>query len=342
MRALSSFAALVAILLAPLRAAGADAPVSPLSPLSPVEREAVLALYNEGKELVDGGHVEEGCRKFEGAKKLDPTALNLLLRLGDCYERLGRFRLALREYDEAIAAASAARDPRGGQAEARKRALDPRVPRLFLSLAPGDDGEGIVVRLDGATLPRASLGVGLPVDPGAHTIEARAPGKRPWSLDQRADEGSRVTVVVPRLVSRSLLEAREPSPPGPAEPPSFGARRTLAVVAGAVGIAALGAGSAFGVKAMQDDKGSKDGHCDPSSYCDSAGFELRRQAQQAGDLSTVFFTAGAVALATGVVLFVLPRSSPPPSASRSVGPVRVALDLAPRSGGGALVLEGRY
>src|SRR4051812_32731381 len=64
----------------------AAAPASAAEP----SREAVLFFYNQGKELMEAGKFAEACARFEKAKALDPNAINLLLRLGDCYEKLGR------------------------------------------------------------------------------------------------------------------------------------------------------------------------------------------------------------------------------------------------------------
>src|SRR5947209_7609130 len=53
------------------------------------DKAAAEALFNEGVSLVAAGSFAAGCSKFEASQALDPT-LGTTLRLGDCYERVGK------------------------------------------------------------------------------------------------------------------------------------------------------------------------------------------------------------------------------------------------------------
>jgi hypothetical protein len=304
-------------------------------PAGASDREVVLFLYNQGKDLLEAGKVREACAAFEDARRLDPRAINLLMRLGDCYERLGRALPAQRAYQDAAAAAAALKDTRGAAAAERAQALEPRLSRLTLLLPPASDAPGLTVARDGEAVPRAQLGAAIPVDPGVLTIEARAPGKVGWTLRQEVGgDGARVVVTIPRLADEA------PAAPRPrADEGSAGARRVLAVVAGAVGALGIGAGAAFGAKALARNRDANAGHCDAQSFCDEAGFALRTQARRAGDVSTALIAGGVAALGAGAVLFFTARRAP--DAKRSARIVIEVLGSAAKGGGG-LGLQGSF
>jgi len=101
----------------------------PTQGLSKAERDAVLSLYNEGKALIESGQIAEACKRFEEGKQIDATAINLLLRLGDCYERLGRTESAYTQFQEAASVAASQGDARKEKALERAKALEPKLPR---------------------------------------------------------------------------------------------------------------------------------------------------------------------------------------------------------------------
>ena len=105
-----------------------------------------------------------------------------------------------------------------------------------------------------------------PGDPGAYTLRARAPGKKPWSLslgnpdprrrqtvtvpplddDPRArkpEAPPTTTVVAPPAIARA--DDKPPPPPLPVEPPGQ-AQRTAGIVVGSLGLAGLVVGGVLG------------------------------------------------------------------------------------------------
>jgi hypothetical protein len=292
---------LAAVVVTSLTAAPAAATDPPHEASS---REAVLFLYTQGKGLMEAGKVREACEKFEDARHLDPAAINLLLRLGDCYEKLGRTRSAHAEYVAAVAVAARAHDPREAAARERALALAPRVPRLTLALPVESALPGLVILRDGVALSREEIGAAAAVDPGPHQLEARAPGKRAWSeLRLVPAEGAAILVSIPRLADLP------PPASAPGAEGSAGTRRTAGLVAGALGLAGIGVGAAFGVKAITGDAASREGHCDAQSACDPVGYDLRLDARRAGNASTALFAVGAAALGAGAALFFTARPS---------------------------------
>ena len=263
-------------------------------------KEQVLALYNHGKELLDAGKTAEACQAFDSATHLDSTAINLILRLGDCYERLGRTASAYSQYQQAASVAAAAKDARRGAAEERVAAVEPHLARLSVALAPGS--AGVTVRRNGEIVAAVELGKLAPVDPGRFTFEATAAGKKTWTTSREIAPGASVAVEIP-----TLEPIVAPTLPGPALVPegSPSPRSAIGIALGGVGLVGLGVGVGFGVKALSNLSASKaEGHCDASSVCDDVGFQLRREAQDAGAISTVTLALGATAAVVGAVLWL--------------------------------------
>jgi hypothetical protein len=148
---------------------------------------AAQAMFDEAKQLVAAGKLAEACPKFLTSFKLDPKP-GAAVNLADCYEKNGQVASAWARYLEAASLAQ-----RAGQAEreqyARQHAaaLEPRLARLVIVAAAPPPG--LEVRRDGAGIDTTMLGVGVPVDPGKHQVEARAPGKKTWSKEVEVPAG---------------------------------------------------------------------------------------------------------------------------------------------------------
>jgi hypothetical protein len=302
--------AVAALALAASPVAAADPPpVSTTATASTAStKEQVLTLYNQGKELLDAGKTAEACQAFESAKRLDFTAFNLILRLGDCYERLGKTASAYSQYQQAASVAAAAKDARQITAEERIAAVEPLLARLAVNLAPG--AAGVVVRRNGEVLGGEKLdGKSAPVDPGSYTFEAAATGKKTWSTTRVIAPGASVIIDVPALETIVIAAPRAAALSSPEAPSS--ARRTIGLALGGVGLVGLGVGAAFGVKALANLAASKaDGHCDAESYCDDEGFQLRHDARDAGMISTVTLALGATAAVAGAILWLTAPAGP--------------------------------
>jgi hypothetical protein len=332
------FGVLTTLVLAASSASAADPPALPAS-----TKEQVLTLYNQGKELLDAGKTAEACQAFEAAKRLDFTAINLILRLGDCYERLGRTASAYSQYQQAASLAAAAKDARRSTAEERVAAVEPRLARLVVALAPGS--VGVTVRRNGEIVAGDRLGKPEPIDPGRYTFEATATGKKAWTTLREIGASTTITVEVPALEpAASAALSVAPTTPDAASSP----RRAIGIALGGVGLVGLGVGTAFGVKALSNLAASKaNGHCDADSFCDDAGFLLRRDAQDAGIVSTVTLALGATAAVAGAILWITAPSSAkaatPAPKSSSISPLsRVRAGAAGDAHGAGLWLQGAF
>lgn len=261
--------------------------------------------FDEGVQLVAKGSYAEACPKFERSQTLDP-AIGTQFNLADCKEHTGKLATALLLFEKvAQAAHESGKREREKEAEGRAAALRLRVPRLTIKL--GAAAPGLAVTLDEAPLalpPPASI----PVDPGEHVVRATAPSRLPFVGRATVAERGQAEVVVPELAASATEPAR------PAVTESDGkTQRVVAIGLGVVGLAGVGVGSAFGLSSMgkRDDAIAACGSSDPKACRPGPGdpAALWGDATTAGNISTIAFAVGGVALAGAVVLWILAPSS---------------------------------
>lgn len=108
-------------------------------------------------------------------QRLDP-AMGTQFFLATCYENTRRPTSAWSLFLEVAAAAKAAGKTVGGStARARAAALEPKLPRLRVTLDEATAATpGLEVERDGVALKRVAWGVPIPVDLGNHTLRVRA------------------------------------------------------------------------------------------------------------------------------------------------------------------------
>jgi hypothetical protein len=310
-------------------------------------KAAAEVLFQRGQQLMSEQRIAEACAEFEASQEVE-VGIGTLLYLGDCYEQLGRTASAWASFKEAASLAQARSDERERVASIRASALEPRLTRLALRVPEADRVEGLTIRVAGAPIPRASWGIGLPVDPGWQRVEAMAPGHDPWSKTVRMAGGGLVVLDVPRLGKSaasqpvsgvqpaSASSAPAPEADRPAEGKPGSGQRTVALVLGGVGVAALAAGTVLAVQAQQKNDSSLR-HCpnDPN-VCSSRGKDLRDVALDYAHASTAVFAAGGALVLAGFVVHI---SSP--SARRGAAPA-VAVKAAIDGTGGELRLTGGF
>jgi hypothetical protein len=271
------------------------------------DRAAAEALFNEGRSLMASGKYSEACPKFEASQQLDP-GLGTELNLAECYEKVGKSASAWAEYKEAIPMARAAGSKlRQDLAEERARALESRLSTLTIRALGGEDSVALEIRRDGVRVLPAEFGSAIPVDPGPHTVEASAPGKKKWTSTYQVSDAMKVAVDVPQLDAESAPPMGAPpraSTPAPTPPTSQAStQRTAAIVVGAAGVVGLGLATVFGLRAKSNWNDSK-AHCTSYPYgCDARGLDLHSSASSQATVSTVSFIAGGAALAVGAVLW---------------------------------------
>ncbi|MBX3128245.1 MAG: hypothetical protein KF718_16090 [Polyangiaceae bacterium] len=277
---------------------------------------AAEVLFREGRAASDAGNPKLACEKFRESHRLDPapgTALNI----ADCEETLGRLATAWTYFSE-VAAKLPASDERQAIARARAGALEPRLPRLRLRLAPTVPAD-TTVRRGEVVLRRAALDTPLPVDPGEHRVEVRAAGHEPRHVVVTLREGEQRTLTLDVGKPVSL----EDGPGVGAAPKGGSGSPTVGYVLGGLGVVGLGVGAVTGAMVLSK-KSTVDANCDADKRCNRVGADAADSGRTLGTVSGVSFVVGAVLLGSGAYL-VLSGDRERPSAA-----------LMPTAGGAAL------
>jgi hypothetical protein len=210
---------------------------------------AAIALFDEGVKLMEEGKYSGACPRLARSQQLAPSG-GTLLALAECYEKNGQFASAWIAYKEVSARARTA-----GKLDAERRAteltqkIEPRVAWLTINVSGTPGGAPPTVTRDGQPVPSAEWSVAVPIDPGPHSIQATAPGRRPFAREIVVPtRGERTTIDVPPL--DPLPENGAPT--SPVAPPSSegGTQRTIGIVLGGAGVVGLAVGTIFGLSAM--------------------------------------------------------------------------------------------
>src|ERR1019366_4309896 len=272
------------------------------------EQAAAEALFKQGRDLMTAGRFAEACPKLAESERLDP-ATGTLLNLASCYERNGQLASAWVTYKEAASASQKAEQPERVQLARRKAAeLEPRLPTLTIVVTLAADRPDLQIKRDGDPVGRAAWGAAIPVDPGAHAVDATAAGRKPWH-----GEGS-----VEGQGTQTAIEGAAPPPAshGPTQ-------RVLGVMVGVVGVAGVALGAVFGEMAKSDNNEAS-GHCLNDMACDPQALSLTSSARREATASTIGFVAGGALLAGGVVLFLTAPAHSPQSAGQPARRVRLS------------------
>lgn len=169
------------------------------------EQQLAQALFDDGRRLMDKKRYDEACPKLAESQRLDPGG-GTLLNLAICHEKQGKLATAKLDYEEALAVAT--RDGRKDRqviARDRLAASEATIPRITVLVGSAADTAGLEVKLDGLVLRRAAWGVATQVDPGAHVVEANAPGRSPWSIQITVQASQKKAVDVPVLGPLAVL-----------------------------------------------------------------------------------------------------------------------------------------
>jgi len=337
-RSLALAAALVAASLAP-RASFAQASAADIS--------LARQLGNEGLELAASGDCAGAVEKLKRAEGLyhAPTTLTVL---GECHVSLGKLVDGVEELTRVVREDLGRAAPpafRKAQARARQK-LDlarPRLPKLRLSVDGARDDAPIAIRIDGQTVPAATLGLDRSVDPGGHDIEVTAIGYRTSTAHIVSKEG----------VSQSVKLALEPIPapvappepvasPAPIAPPVVAlaprpeprASYVPAAILLGVGAVGIGVGAVLGVVTL--DKASHlNSVCQPRSDCPTSEQGDIDSANAFALGSTIGFGVGILGAGLGTYFLFKP-----PKEDR--GASTAGVTVRPWFGPGSAGLTGRF
>src|ERR1700722_13416488 len=110
------------------------------------------ALFNAAKALSDSGQYNDACAKFAESKRIAP-GLGVTMYLADCYEHIGRTASAWTEFRAAEGLARARADKRADLARQHAQALEPKLDRLTIRVAPTVPQAGLSILRDGVQVP---------------------------------------------------------------------------------------------------------------------------------------------------------------------------------------------
>lgn len=274
------------------------------------------SLFNKGKAAFAAGNYSEACAAFAESYQLAARPATRFA-MAECEFEAKHIATASTLYGDFLRmveniesdAERAKHKERVKKAQSRQAELAKEIPYLTLVLAAAAP-PNTVVTCDGVTLTAASLGIAVPVDPGEHVITVQAPGGELKEIRVTLERGGKTMqelepllpptpkggVVTPPAITTTDITAEE------MRKSKF---RTIAIVAGGVGVAGLIAGGVLGGLTMQ--KASiVEKHCD-GIKCNFEGFAATQDAQRLGLGSTIGFGVGIAGVATGAVMFVLSR-----------------------------------
>jgi hypothetical protein len=305
-------------------------------------------LFDEAVELAQDGNYAAACPKLEQSLALH-DGLGTEFHLAGCWAKIGRTASAYAQFEKvANKAHELGQADREEVARAKMEALLPKLSRVRIDVTnPAPKTE---VKRDGEIVPESDWGKPVAVDRGAHEVVVSAEGKTPWStkLDV-SDPGVILAVQVPALadvkeepkpVEPVVAAKAEPKPepaPAPEEKPNNSGRRTLAIVVGGVGVAALAAGIFKGAEYIDKNNQAKS-ICPSGVNCTSDEIAQHQQAvDDARKARTWAYVGIGVGSAAVVGATVLLLTSPHASSSQRATRLQV-LPLADGRGtwGGAL------
>ena len=338
-------------------------------------RSLAETLFQQARRLMSEKNYAEACPKLAESQRLDP-ATGTLLNLAVCHSQEGKLASAWVEFTDALA--NAHRDGRADREQfAREHltALQPRISHVTIIVSQVARVPGLQIKLDGSVIGEAAWGLPAPLDPGAHEVAASAPGRRTWTkgFTIAGDAQNQVVDVPvlgaaqPAVAARGADPAAAPSSTAAPSSPSLasismatgmtspaaeisagattgsgqgsGRMRTASYVVAGAGVAALGVGAVFGLRAFSK-WSDRNKNC-PNSICNDVAVSDANAADSAALVADIGIGVGLAAVVTGAILWY--RSRPAERAGPGSASV-AALSLSPAvtGHGGALVLDGHW
>lgn len=278
-----------------------------------------------GREAFQAGDHETALALFRRAYGLFP-APTLLLYEARSLEKLGEYLEATRVYAKAASEKVGAGSPPQfalavERARQRGHDLERRIPTLTVQLAGVSRNDpNLEVSINGRAIGAAQLGAAQRLNPGRYRVRAVLRGEVTKESETTLEEGRNVILtfslgtrsLAPPMPQTELARPQQVSSPLPS--------KTLAYVAGGIGVAGIGSGVVTGLLSAARHAEARrlcpQGQCTP----DGNGAEAADTFRSLRTLSTVSYAVGAAGIAGGVLLLLSGSSGPGESISASVDP----------------------
>ena len=306
------------------------------------EQAAAEALFQDARQLMKSGQYAEACPKLFDSNRLD-AAVGTLLYLGECYEKSGKTASAWTTF---LAAAESAHKTgqmdRARVASERANALVNKLSKISISVSTAARVPGLEIHRDELEVSEATWGVAVPLDAGEHVVVAKAPGKKEWSQTVRIEAGGAPIIVeVPVLENVQVPMQQQPEvratvTKAPVADAMNGqsrgnSQRTLAYVAGGVGVLGWLVGAVAGLEAKSKQNQSVS-QCLTSApnYCNQQGVDLLHTGRSYAAVANVGFAVGALGVVGGALLyFTSPSASVPTTALTNFERLQHGVSIAP-------------
>lgn len=295
---------------------------------TPEERAGARAAADQGYDAFERGEWDRALDLFGRAESLVHSAVHVLY-VARSNARLNRLIEAQEAYLRVVheplpTAAPAAMKQAQQEATRELAALEPQIPVISIGVKGVSGTEPLEVIQDGHVLPPALVGVARPLNPGEHTWQARS-GPRQSALETRSVEpGSKLTLelslpepelelIAPPKKTPLAPTAAAPAPAVPAPAPlpetaspsgSAGLSPWVYVGFG-VGAAGLGVGTGFLLHQGNIKDQIRHTCSDAGCFATPENIQRKSDADRAGLISAIGFTAGGVGLAGAVALWLL-------------------------------------
>jgi hypothetical protein len=293
-------------------------------------------MFVAGNELYDAGQYEEAITAFRASHDIVASP-NTSYMIARCLRELGRLRQAHTQFRSALREAEAAAehdDKYAATAEALRAEimeLESNLGRVQVRLVNAPPGTQVAV--DELALDPGALDEPVIVPPGETTIIATSPTGTEVKKKVNVPEGGLAEVSL--AFSEEPAEAPQPAPVAADVTEGGGIPlRTIAYVAGGVGVVGIGAFAVFG--SMSKSKFSELRDACPGGGCPperSGDIEDGKRFQM---FANVGLALGVLGVGAGVTLFVLSGSSREPEAETARRPARVVMRPA------SVALEGSF
>lgn len=206
---------------------------------SAADKATAREVATEGIELFRAGKYPEALDRLRRAQALYDAPVHLLY-IARTQEKLGQLVEASENYrllDHYTLPSGAPPAWVSAVEDGRKelQALEPRIPKLRIVTEPGVQEPAL--RLDGAPVSAASIGIARAVNPGPHRVELSSPGFETGMVDVAVQERESKDVTV--RLGRPIQGQPPPpggQPNGAAPPPPAGEQEKPALIGFLVGL----------------------------------------------------------------------------------------------------------
>jgi hypothetical protein len=327
-------------LLGALVSLASPAPAQAPDSAQPGAETAAKEQFSRAVKLYKEGKAEQALPLFLEVANATRSP-NARLYVGHCLVQLHKYVEAYRAFALTVKETgqrnSDKYDATREAAQAQLAVLSARVARLVISLA--DIPQGLAVAVDGTSVEEKELGAQLALEPGAHSIEARADGVVGVKREVNIEDGEVKTITLsfqklePGPPKAEATTSRAPAPtPAQADTSAHGGTlRTLGFVAGGVGVAGFAVFTVAGLSAKSTyDQLSRE--CGSAGCADSAHRDAIDRGKSQQTVANLGLIVGAVGIAAGGTLLLLGLSQHPDTGA--------SVALAP--GGGTISYLGTF